>query len=350
MIHPKCFTEEWILLKRDQIGRVDPTLLEKCIYAFELLAQLVTKGLIFIFKGGTSLILLLSEFRRLSIDVDIVCNEKREKIESIFNAVVSDSPFSRWQEDVRMPTRIPKSHFRFYFHSNVNNREDYVLLDILKESMNFPHVQSVHVNLPFFILMEEVWVTVPTIEGLVGDKLTALAPWTIGIPLQEDRSMQLIKQVFDLGELFVHISDFHEIFDSYNVIHSLENKYRNTSFTTSETLQDTIDICFLISQMGLRGGVEDESTRILMRRIRSHLMGVNYHLDDARISASRAALIAKILQKESFPPPFSIVYNSEVLDQIRNVSLTGNLFVLNRLKSIAPEAFYYWYLIFRLEG
>lgn len=66
MINEKSFAMEHIESIRNN-KRVDINLLERSIYAFELLEALVRVGLPFIFKGGTSLMLLLDKSRRLSL-------------------------------------------------------------------------------------------------------------------------------------------------------------------------------------------------------------------------------------------------------------------------------------------
>lgn len=58
------------------------------IYALHLLENLVTSGLEFVFKGGTSLVLLLDEDNRFSIDIDIVCKAERKRLEEALNHVV----------------------------------------------------------------------------------------------------------------------------------------------------------------------------------------------------------------------------------------------------------------------
>lgn len=50
----------------------DPSILERTVFAFGLLEAIRSVGLPFIFKGGTSLLLLLDEPRRLSTDIDII--------------------------------------------------------------------------------------------------------------------------------------------------------------------------------------------------------------------------------------------------------------------------------------
>ena len=50
----------------------DPVLIERCLFAFGLLEALRKVELPFIFKGGTCLMLLLKEPKRLSTDIDII--------------------------------------------------------------------------------------------------------------------------------------------------------------------------------------------------------------------------------------------------------------------------------------
>jgi len=72
VIVDKSFTKEWIQAKRSAYKGADPGLIEKHIYAFELLHCLVKSEKEFVFKGGTSLHLILPDHRRLSTDLDIV--------------------------------------------------------------------------------------------------------------------------------------------------------------------------------------------------------------------------------------------------------------------------------------
>ncbi len=63
MIKDQCFTEEWLdqYKKQKDYKRIDKIILEKMIYALHLLERLKSNGLDFVFKGGTSLLLLLDE-------------------------------------------------------------------------------------------------------------------------------------------------------------------------------------------------------------------------------------------------------------------------------------------------
>ena len=80
MIKPICFEKEWIenFRKQSEFGRINPPVLEKMIHALYLVQNLRKQGLDFVFKGGTSLILLLENANRFSVDIDIVLNKKYE--------------------------------------------------------------------------------------------------------------------------------------------------------------------------------------------------------------------------------------------------------------------------------
>lgn len=67
MLTKDNFTEEHIRELQNQ-SKCDPSILERTIFAFGLLEALTKAGMPFIFKGGSSLMLLLEHPRRLSTD------------------------------------------------------------------------------------------------------------------------------------------------------------------------------------------------------------------------------------------------------------------------------------------
>ena len=74
MIQKECYNKEWIDKVCSSHMFKHPELVEKVIRAFSLLEMLVKEGCPLTFKGGTSLLLILgSEARRLSIDIDVLC-------------------------------------------------------------------------------------------------------------------------------------------------------------------------------------------------------------------------------------------------------------------------------------
>ncbi|MDK2944011.1 MAG: hypothetical protein PWQ24_726 [Mesotoga sp.] len=64
MIDNASLEREWIMkLRNERFPKRDPGIIEKAIYALTLLERLSERQLHFVFKGGTSLILVLDEFR-----------------------------------------------------------------------------------------------------------------------------------------------------------------------------------------------------------------------------------------------------------------------------------------------
>lgn len=83
MIQEKTYARDWVMGKSIEYMRgkrkADPTLIEKVTKAFHLLEELAKTNLKFVFKGGTSLLLLLSQLHRFSIDIDIIVDEHEDK-------------------------------------------------------------------------------------------------------------------------------------------------------------------------------------------------------------------------------------------------------------------------------
>ena len=73
MLLRENYTAEHILRLRNETG-ADPSILERTIFAFGLLEAIRSVNMPFIFKGGTALMVLLDEPRRLSTDIDIIVN------------------------------------------------------------------------------------------------------------------------------------------------------------------------------------------------------------------------------------------------------------------------------------
>ena len=145
MIKEKCFTREWLesFKKQKEHSSIQIDILERMIYALHLLERLKAKGLEFTFKGGTSLVLLLDEGTRFSIDIDIVCNTERKTVEKILNSIIEDSKFMALELDEHRSYKagIPKAHYKFIFESAVNPKvQGGILLDILIEEPIYPEL------------------------------------------------------------------------------------------------------------------------------------------------------------------------------------------------------------------
>ena len=76
-IRKKQYLKESIynIIKENKSANLE--LLENTTGALFLVECLVNEGLNFIFKGGTSLVLLLDPIKRFSVDVDIITEEDK---------------------------------------------------------------------------------------------------------------------------------------------------------------------------------------------------------------------------------------------------------------------------------
>ena len=75
MIDLDRLNQEWIETVSKDNRKADKILIEKVIRAFLLLEGLAKSDIPFVFKGGTSLMLLTNSSRRLSVDIDIIIPE-----------------------------------------------------------------------------------------------------------------------------------------------------------------------------------------------------------------------------------------------------------------------------------
>lgn len=82
MILNESLHTDWIHSNREKF-HADPIIIEKVIRALVLLEALQSVNLSFIFKGGTSLMLMIQEPRRFSIDIDIIIENKEQDIEAV---------------------------------------------------------------------------------------------------------------------------------------------------------------------------------------------------------------------------------------------------------------------------
>lgn len=153
MLHPQCFTQDWLKQQTQAIGSRNPVMLEKAIVALQLIGHLAESGLPIQFKGGTSLLLRLNPIRRLSIDVDIVTQAKSEELTAVLDGVTKVAPLTGYQHDAQRDKQLPpKKHFRIFYPSLVEPRTDHVLLDVLFEPDVAPHCEPVIIHTQYITI------------------------------------------------------------------------------------------------------------------------------------------------------------------------------------------------------
>ena len=61
----------------------------------------------------------------------------------------------------------------------------------------------------------DLFVKVPSIESILGDKLTVLGPRTTGISYNSNKDLELMKQLYDVDKLFNEAGDIRVIKESF---------------------------------------------------------------------------------------------------------------------------------------
>ncbi len=258
MLNPLSFSRAWIDRQSQALGCRNPIMLEKAIVALQLLGHLAEAYLPFQFLGGTSLLLRLPVIRRLSIDIDIITQAQENDLATLLNSVGQGPPFIRHEHDVRRDAALPpKRHFRFFYQSVVEPKQDHILLDVLLENKPALHTQMIPIQTPFLEVSRPVQVAVPTINALLGDKLSAFAPTSIGIPYfdkrGESRQTDVIKQLFDTAALFDSATDLQTTSEVYASTHERQCRYREHTYTLSETLDDSLLAAMQLSRTRFEG-------------------------------------------------------------------------------------------------
>lgn len=347
MIPPDRHTREWIAAQQARLGMADPIILEKAIFALTLLDLLARTDLEFVFKGGTALLLHLPRPSRLSIDIDIVCNAAPSDFETALTGLLGNSPFLRWDEQIRGERGLPgRRHYRFHFQSPTQGQELHVLLDVVTEPNVLRHITERPVNTSFLDIAAPIAVKTPRLESLLADKLTAFAPGTIGIPLTAQFSQQVIKQLFDIAQLYDHARDLEVLAEDNHNAFVAEAGYRGFTGSHSDYLDDLISAAFHICALDLKGAPRDrEDVSRLYRRgivqLGNHLVAAPFRLPDAKIAAAKAARLGMLLKSGNLSEPLPVFDPTRVI-ALRELQVEDRFTCLNRLKGFAPEVFFYW--------
>jgi predicted nucleotidyltransferase component of viral defense system len=348
MIASESFSKEWIDQFRKQKGfsKVNPPILEKMIHALSLLEMLRLSGMDFILKGGSSLILLLEQPRRFSVDIDILTTHSSEEIEKILDKVIKESHFTRYKLDDHRSFNegVPKAHYSFSYQSLFNKRSNYILLDILFEKSSYPKVIEVPIETQWLKPDKEtIFVKVPSVESITGEKLTAFAPRTTGILYQKGKELEITKQLFDLGDLFDKVTCVKTLRTSFLILVEKEIGYRELNIGWEDVLDDIIETGLLIAQ---RGKITTEPQKSQFKELqygimqfKNYLITGVFRIDEAIEAAAKAAYMAAKIKTRNDE-------SLEIFDKTRDINdylIKDQPYnYLNKLKKLPNGALFYW--------
>ncbi|MBK7441118.1 MAG: nucleotidyl transferase AbiEii/AbiGii toxin family protein [Chitinophagales bacterium] len=354
MIHKNTITLEWVEKVSKTNRNADKILVEKVIRALLLLEGLSKSGLEFVFKGGTALMLLLNSAKRLSIDIDIILSDPPKDLDQLLQQVAEMQGFNKMELQHRATASdIEKAHYKFFYTPvhKMHAGDDYVLLDILFEANHYTKISPVPLQSQFIINEgDPAQINMPSLEDLLGDKLTAFAPNTTGIPyVRNDNSMtmEINKQLYDIGNLVDVVTDVEVIKTTYLNIVKTEIAYRKLEGTTAaDVLEDTYQTALCIALRGTDGRGDFEALLKGIESVRGFIFSENFHLDRAITFAAKAAYVSQLIaasaaEIEKFTDPKQVA--EAVIQQPHNTKL-------NKLKKSNPEAFFYWWKATQLRN
>lgn len=352
MINPESRTIEWMQQVAAENNFKDISLIEKTIRAFSLLESLARSGCPFVFKGGTSLMLHLDSAKRLSIDIDIVCPPDTD-IEQYVYKYAQEYGFGKIKLVERQnPNNVPKSHAKYFYQVTYFTSTDTenILLDVLFEDTHYNDVIQLPIASRFLKTEgEAVLVNVPSSADLLGDKLTAFAPNTTGIPYfkgEKSCSMEIIKQLFDIASLFDITNDLTIVADTFRKFAVVELAYRNLN--PNDITQVLDDIYQTSLCLCMRGAVDSENFNLLqdgIRRIQSFIHSEKYRIDTAIVNASKAAYLSMLIANDIKEVRH---FDPGNIEELRTATMEPPF--PTKLKKANLEAFFYWNEISKLKN
>ena len=345
MITQNSITKKWIESVAKS-NKADKNLVEKVIRALLLLEGLSESNLNYVFKGGTALMLLLNSEKRLSIDIDIIVPEKEKELTEILENICNTKGFTNLEKQERNAGKnIDKEHYKLFFVSALNNQESHILLDVLREDIHYQNIIWMPIDSAFIHNENEPKkVRLPDFNNILGDKLTAFAPNTTGIPYQKgnkEMGMEIIKQMYDIGCLCDKADNPEMVAAVFSSFAETELAYRKNKSSVDDVLDDIIETALSVC---LRQNIKKSDFNILHKgiiQVKPFIFSEQFHLEKAITHAAKAAYIASVIK-------FGVKHFSRFrkdLDMKDWIITEPMNTKLNKIKKTDPEAFFYLFQI-----
>jgi hypothetical protein len=273
-------------------------------------------------------------------------------LDKIFDEVVEKSSFLRWKEDEReSKTQVPKQHFRFFYRPVTNmkpegagkEKKQYILLDIVYHKSPYHKTQDTIVD--HFLIEQDgkkhTSVVTPSLPSLLGDKLTAFAPHTTGIPLSKE--MEILKQVYDINNIFDRIDSIKQVRSAFYATGSLELTFREMEEAdTDEILKDIFHTSYNFCTHGSVNKEEYETLNQGVSKLSVFVYGAKFREPEAQKAMAKAAYLAQLIKNDVE----KIEKYKKATDMTDWTIRDHHFSKINKLKKSNPEAFFYWYQAF----
>lgn len=158
--------------------------------------------------------------------------------------------------------------------------------------------------------------------------------------------MEIIKQLYDIGNLFDNATDIETIKTTFKKFAKTELEYREkNNLSEKDVLEDIYQTALCIITRGDYGIGDFNQLQQGIQRVSRFIFSENYHIEKAVIHASKVAYTASLIK-----------YDSKTIEKYSNPLQMQKWLIaepmnkkLNRLKKSNPEAFFYMYKVYELE-
>jgi hypothetical protein len=279
-------------------------LAEQAVHCLELVAELSLSGLPFQFKGGNSLLLILPEPKRFSIDVDVASDSPREEIEAALGKIVSQfGVFSKWERrQHKTKPWLPMTSYYLYYNSVFDpSPGTNIMFDVqMRRSAYKTELKEVACGA---VYKSSAKAELPLPSSIISDKLLTLGPSTLGIPIGRGKEAQRLKHVYDVSRLAATLPDVAEMRLSFAQCLKQENDLQETNHSVMDIVTDTLSFLFTTA----RHDTKPESSDIpgLSENIKGlepfagHLFEAGYDWNKLRRDMARSAVCMSAVGNES---------------------------------------------------
>ena len=288
----------------------------------------------------------------MSIDIDIIVPDANADIPATLDKVCAQQGFTGWEAVERQNKGlIHKTHYKLHFLSNVSRaREQFILLDVLHEQVGY----SKTIQKPLtssFIENEDaaVLVTMPDINSITGDKLTAFSPNTIGIPYSKgghDRGMEIIKQLYDLSCLYEQVDDISIVREVFERFCAVESRYREHGFSPEAVLEDAqinaLSICF---RKAYDERCQYEVLSKGAKQVNGFIFSERFSNEKAMVHAAKVAYLVELVKQGINQ---KVLFDTAIDMRNWQISLPSDTRI-NKVKKSSPEGFFYLYHMVQLQ-
>lgn len=236
--------------------------------------------------------------------------------------------------------RMNIKHYKFFFFSQTDDSEKYIMLDVAYEKNTYSKIISKKIESEKLGIYSDLMVWMPSKESILGDKLTVLGPGTTGISYDSQKELELMKQLYDVSQLFNEVEDMNQIRESFINIAERELEYRGyREYTYLDVLNDIEDFALVII---FKDDIQKlKVVREGLSKVKYYIFEKNFQMETGALSAASKVLylVNLIRNKESKIEKYHKGIN--VID-VEEFTVPNKIKrSLKIIKKINEEAYYY---------